>query len=99
MYKAARPCRFGGRQFYAGDEIPEELIDPNRVKALTKYGTIAYVPEPPESPPEAPASEGDTNTRQEAGNGKKGDKQTLNNATSTNAAKNTAKNTAKKGGK
>lgn len=97
MYKAAKPCKFGNQQYYVGDEIPAELIDPNRVKTLVKYGTIAYVPEPPESPSEPTDGDGGTNTSPEAGDGEKGDKQALNSATPTAAKKN--QQTAKKGGK
>lgn len=98
MFKAAKPCNFGERQFFVGDEIPADLIDPNRVKTLVKYGTIINVPEPPEMPPEAPADTTGTDTSPDAGDGKKGDKQALNNAKSTGAAKKTQQ-AAKKGGK
>ena len=77
MYKANKPCKFGDRQFYIGDEIPEELIDQNRVKTLVKYGTILNVPDAASEPPKA---ETGTNTSTDAENGSEGDKQALNEA-------------------
>ena len=91
MFKANRPCKLGGRQFYVGDEIPAELIDPSRVNTLIKYGTIESVPE---APSELSAAVVGTNTSPGTKNGAQGDKQALNNAQT--AAK---KQPAKKGGK
>ena len=91
MFKAKKPCKFGDRQFYIGDEIPAELIDPNRVNTLNKYGTIESVPEAPSEPSDVVAG---TNTNPGTKNGAQGDKQALNNAQT--AAK---KQPAKKGGK
>jgi len=92
MIKAKRPCKFGGRQFYVGDEIPEELVDSSRMRTLVKYGTIESVPD---TPPEPPKAETGTNTSTGRKNGSEGDKRALNNADAT-AAK---KQPAKKGGK
>lgn len=36
-----KPSRFGGRDFFIGDEIPRELVDPARLPALVKYGFIS----------------------------------------------------------
>ena len=72
MYKANKPCKFGDRQFYIGDEIPEELIDQNRVKTLIQYGTILNVPDAASEPPKA---ETGTNTSTERGSGSEDDKQ------------------------
>ena len=41
-----KPSRFCGRDFMIGEEIPAELIDPSRIPALLKYGTIVSVEEP-----------------------------------------------------
>ncbi len=38
---AKKPCRFGGRQFYIGDEIPTDLVADAR--AQEKMGTITVV--------------------------------------------------------
>lgn len=99
MYKANKPCKFGDRQFYIGDEIPEDLIDQNRVKTLVKYGTILNVPE---AASELPKAETGTNTSADAENGSEGDKQALNEAESTEAEqppKVKPEKPAKKGGK
>lgn len=96
MYKANKPCKFGDRQFYIGDEIPEELIDANRAKTLVKYGTILSVPDVAPEPPEA---ETGTNTSTDAENGSEGDKQAFNGSESTEAEQQPAKKPAKKGGK
>lgn len=92
MYRAKKPCRFGGRQFYVGDEIPAELIDPNRVNTLVKYGTIVSVPEAASEPP---AAETGRNTSTATETASQGDKQAFNDVKPA-AAK---KQPAKKGGK
>lgn len=38
---ARKPCSFGGRQFYIGDEIPEKLVADAMLQE--KYGVIAVV--------------------------------------------------------
>lgn len=99
MYKANKPCKFGDRQFYIGDEIPEELIDQNRVKTLIQYGTILNVPDAASEPPKA---ETGTNTSTGAENGSEDDKQALNEAESTQAEQPPEakpEKPAKKGGK
>ena len=51
MYKAKKPCRFGGRSYFVGDPVPAEAIDPKRAAALLKYGLIeARVDEPEQKP-------------------------------------------------
>lgn len=103
MFKAKRPCKFGYRQFYVGDEIPAELIDPNRVNTLIKYGTIESVPEPaaetPEMPPEPSGTETGTNTSTDKENGSQGDKQALNEAKPAPGKRKAQAQPAKKGGK
>ena len=99
MYKANKPCKFGDRQFYIGDEIPEELIDQNRVKTLVKYGTILNVPDAASEPLKA---ETGTNTSTDAENGSEGDKQAFNDGESTEAEQQPEakpEKPAKKGGK
>lgn len=97
MFKANKPCKFGGRQFYVGEEIPAELIDCSRAKTLEKYGTIVSVPE---SPPEPPEMDAGKNASPGGQNDPKGDKQAFNDAKSTTAKSTTAKRQpAKKGGK
>ncbi len=43
-----KPCRFGGKDFFIGDEIPVNLVDPSREATLIKYGYISceIAPEP-----------------------------------------------------
>ena len=38
---AKKPCSFGGRQFYIGDEIPENLVADG--KRQEEYGVITIV--------------------------------------------------------
>ena len=45
MYVAKKPCNFAGKKFAIGEEIPEELIDPNRFEKLVKFGRIEKVEE------------------------------------------------------
>ena len=52
-YLSQKPCRFGDRQFIIGEEIPPDLIEPERVPALLKYGTIVTVDVPDEQKPAA----------------------------------------------
>lgn len=47
MYIAKKPCNFGGKQRYIGDEIPDELVDPGRAETLVRIGLIEHVPEKP----------------------------------------------------
>ena len=49
-YYAKKPCRFGNSTYIIGDEIPANEIDPNRVKALVKYGVISEDDVPDEQP-------------------------------------------------
>ncbi len=91
MYKANKPCRFGGKQFFIGDEIPAELIDENRAKTLVKYGTIAAAAETPSEPLREEAG---TNINGDAENGSQGDKQAFNEVKATSS-----RQTSKKGGK
>lgn len=56
-YICKKPGRFGGEQFYIGDTIPAENIDPNREQALVDYGMIDVVdvePEQGQTKPEDP---------------------------------------------
>ena len=50
-YTAKKPCRFGNTAYIIGDVIPENEIDPSRVKALVKYGVISE-DDAPDEPPE-----------------------------------------------
>ena len=99
MYKANKPCKFGVRQFYIGDEIPEELIDQNRVKTLVKYEIITNIPDAVSEPPKA---ETGNESSTDAESGSEGDKQALNEAESTEAEQPPEakpEKPAKKGGK
>ena len=61
VYTAQKPCRFGGKEYHIGDEVPAKLIDPTREKSLIKFGLIS-VSERAEDTADAPAknrSEGD----------------------------------------
>ncbi len=40
---AKRPCNFGGKQFFIGEEIPKELV--TNVKQLQKFGVITVIPD------------------------------------------------------
>lgn len=41
IYTAQKPCRFGGKEYHIGDEVPEKLIDPTRAKSLIKFGLLS----------------------------------------------------------
>lgn len=67
-YYAKKPCNFGGKDYYIGEEIPADAVLPERENALVKYGTISVVeeaapeaPQTPAEPPQTPADEGTTN--------------------------------------
>lgn len=100
MYKATKPCRFGGRQFYVGETIPAELIDESRVTALVKYGTIVSVPETAQ---EASQTETGTITSPDTQDGSQGVKQAFNTKPETaqkpESKRAQAKQPVKKGGK
>ena len=61
MYIAKKPCHFGGKQRFIGDEIPSECIAPGNEARLVSMGLIELVPdkepEPPLSPDAAPGQE------------------------------------------
>lgn len=48
QYVCVKKAIFGDEQYYAGNVVPDEKIDPNRVKQLIDYGilSIVDVPEP-----------------------------------------------------
>lgn len=51
---AKKPCSFGGKRFYIGDEIPVELVhDP---KTQEKYGNLSIVKGNADSPGESTSS-------------------------------------------
>ncbi len=51
---AQKPCSFGGKKFYIGDEVPAELVlDP---AGQEKMGVLAFAGEGPIAPAEAPAA-------------------------------------------
>ena len=39
-YVAAKSCKFADKVYQIGETVPVEVIDPNRVCALLKYGII-----------------------------------------------------------
>ncbi|MEG1514840.1 MAG: hypothetical protein RSD95_08160 [Clostridia bacterium] len=45
-YTCTKHCIIGGKRFFAGDEIPGDLIEPSREQAMFKYGlfSVADVP-------------------------------------------------------
>ena len=76
MYRADKPCKFGGRIFLVGETIPEELIAEGRAKVLEKYGTISYVEgasqEATESAQKTADAEGGANTHTATENAQNG---------------------------
>ena len=51
MYIAKKPCNFGGKRRYIGDEIPDEFIAPGNEAKLVNMGLIELVPDKePETP-------------------------------------------------
>ena len=53
QYICRKKARFGGEQYYAGNVVPAEKIDPTRIKQLTDYGVLSMV-ETPEPTVETP---------------------------------------------
>ncbi len=92
MYIAQKPITLGTKTYFIGEEIPEEMVDPNRAKALTNYGYIKHAPETLHTAP--PMASG-TEAHRDAKEGVEAVKKPLNSA--SRAAE--AKRTAKKGGK
>lgn len=54
MYIAKKPCRFADKQFFIGEQIPDELVAPERAGILVKYGLIEYAEEKPVITPNKP---------------------------------------------
>ena len=52
-YVSQKPCKFGDKRFNIGEEIPADLVAPDRVPALLKYGVIVTVDAPDEQKPAA----------------------------------------------
>ena len=62
MYIAKKPCKAGGKQFFVGDKIPDELIDPNVSKRLIATGLLEYeAGNASKAPAEAPDDAGKEN--------------------------------------
>ena len=57
MYIAKKPCNFGGKRRYIGDEIPDEFIAPGNEAKLVNMGLIELVPD---KQPETPVSADET---------------------------------------
>jgi len=75
IYTAQKPCRFGGKEYHIGDEVPEKLIDPTRVKSLIKFGLLS-VSERAEETADTPAqtgNEGDLTNDQSTDEAKQSD--------------------------
>ena len=65
QYICRKKARFGGEQYYAGNVVPAEKIDPTRVKQLTDYGVLSMVEmtEPTVEPPK-PANQPESTDEQ-----------------------------------
>lgn len=65
QYVCKKKANFGGEQYYAGNVVPAEKIDPTRVKQLTDYGVLSMVemPEPTVEPPK-PANQPESTDEQ-----------------------------------
>lgn len=57
-YFAAKPCKFADKEYQIGEAIPVEVIDPNRINVLLKFGTIkeTEVDEPAAAPKKTQAA-------------------------------------------
>lgn len=58
MIQALKSCRFGGRNYSAGDIVPDNVIDRRALGALKLMGLIAVIPAEVKSPVETKASKG-----------------------------------------
>lgn len=67
IYIAQKPCRFGGKEYHIGDEVPEKLIDPARVKSLIKFGLLS-VSERAEEATDTPANNQNADIAQKSAN-------------------------------
>lgn len=98
MYIAKKPCHFGGKQRFIGDEIPSECIAPGNEARLVSMGLIELVPdkepEPSLSPDAAPGQENPQATTEGAVDGVK----QPDNAQQKAEEKKTAASTSKRGG-
>ena len=88
MYIAQKPITLGEKTYAIGETIPDEAIDPNRVKPLTNYG---YIKNAPETPHTAPPNANGTETHTEAKEGEEAVKTPLNSASKPAAKKQPAK--------
>ena len=57
-YIAVKPCCFNGKQFFVGEDVPDEFILSGNEKSLIKMGKIAVQGSAPvkQAPPQAPQS-------------------------------------------
>lgn len=57
-YIAVKPCCFNGKQFFVGEDVPDEFILSGNEKNLIKMGKIAVQGSAPvkQAPPQAPQS-------------------------------------------
>lgn len=76
QYICRKKARFGGEQYYAGNVVPAEKIDPTRVKQLTNYGVLSMVemPEPTVEPPKPANQPESTDEQNQSGQGESVDK-------------------------
>lgn len=78
IYTAQKPCRFGGKEYHIGDEVPEKLIDPTRVKSLIKFGLLSVSERAEETAdtPDQTGNEGDLTNDQSTDEAKQSEETT-----------------------
>ena len=50
MIRALKSCRFSGKNYSAGDRVPEAAIESKMIGALVRMKLIAIADEPPPAP-------------------------------------------------
>lgn len=96
MFVAQKSCTLRGKTYRAGEPIPKEAIDPNRVEKLLKYRVISETPEKaPEPQQNAPDNSSGETPNDQPTNATSDVKQTLNGGQNAKATQAKAKQAGK----
>ena len=56
MIRALKFCRFGGKDYYAKDVVPDSAVDKKMIGSLVKMKVIEVTPDEPPQPKQKPKS-------------------------------------------
>lgn len=56
MIRALKFCRFGGKDYYAKDVVPDSAVDKKMIGSLVKMKVIEVTPDEPPQPKPKPKS-------------------------------------------